>query len=72
MAEIIGHGQAFDPPAVGQAIAHEIHAPHLIDALGDLQRHPFVDRPLGLFTSAYRQLGHAVQPIHALVIGKAD
>jgi hypothetical protein len=39
VAEVIGHGQTLDAPAVGQAVADEVHAPDLIDRLGDLQRH---------------------------------
>ena len=31
MAEVVSHRQALDPPAVGQAVAHKIHAPHLVD-----------------------------------------
>jgi hypothetical protein len=34
MAEVIGYGQAFDAPAIGQAVRDEIHAPHLVDRLG--------------------------------------
>jgi hypothetical protein len=37
VAEVIGHGQALDAPPVGQAVADEVHAPHLVDALGDVQ-----------------------------------
>ena len=36
VAEVIGHGQALDAPATGQAVADEVHAPHLVDALGDV------------------------------------
>ena len=68
VAEIVGHGQALEAPAVGQAVAHEVHAPHLIDALGDLQRHAFVHRALRLLALAHCQFGSAVEPVHALVI----
>lgn len=37
--ETYGHRQAFNAPTVGQAVTDEIHAPHLIDTLGQLQRH---------------------------------
>ena len=68
VAEIVRHGQALDAPAVGQAVAHEIHAPHLIDALRDLQRHALAYRPFGLLAFPHGQVSGAVQPIHALVI----
>ena len=31
MAEVVGHGQQFDAPAVDQAGADKVHAPRLID-----------------------------------------
>jgi hypothetical protein len=39
MAEVVRDRQAFDAPPVSQAIADEVHAPHLIDLLRDLERH---------------------------------
>src|SRR5450759_3296679 len=68
VAEIIGHGQALDAPAIGHAVTHEIHAPHLINALRDLERDALAGWPLGLLTHPHRQVGGTVDPIHALVI----
>jgi hypothetical protein len=48
MAEVIGHCQALDAPPAGQAVADEVHAPDLIDAVGQLQWHALRSRPLGL------------------------
>jgi hypothetical protein len=31
MTEIVSHRQAFDAPAIAQAVTHKIHAPQLID-----------------------------------------
>jgi hypothetical protein len=57
MAEVVGHRQALDAPAVGQAVADEVHAPYLIDRFGDLQRHALAGRALRLLAFAHRQLG---------------
>ena len=60
----VRHGQALDAPAVGQAVADEIHAPHLIDLLRHLERHALTGRPFGLLALPHRQLGDAVnQPL---------
>ncbi len=68
MAEIIGHGQALDAPPVGQAVADEVHAPHLVDLPCDVEGCALHHRPLGLLALAHRQLGDAVEPVHAFVI----
>lgn len=36
VAKIVCHGQTLDAPAIGQAVADKIHAPHLIDVLCEL------------------------------------
>lgn len=68
MAEVIGHRQALEAPTVGQAVADEVHAPHLIDAISKLQRHAFRCGTLDLLAPAHGQVGLAVQPVHALVV----
>jgi hypothetical protein len=68
MADIVSDGQAFEAPAIGQTVANEIHAPHLIDGLGQLQRHTLAGRPLGFLPLLYRQLGLAVEPVDPFVI----
>lgn len=68
VAKIVGHGQALDAPAIGQAVADKIHAPHLIDVVRDLQRHAIAHRPFDLLALPDGQLGGAVEPIHALVV----
>lgn len=68
VAEVVGHGQALDAPPVGQAVADEVHAPHLVDALGDVQGRALHHRALGLLALANRQIGRAVEPVHPLVI----
>lgn len=39
VAEVIGDGETLDSMPVGQAVAHEIHAPYLVDGAGQLQWH---------------------------------
>jgi hypothetical protein len=68
VAEVVGHRQKFDASSIGQAVADEVHAPHLVDALGQLQRHPLRGGPLGLLALAHGQVGFAVQAIHAFVV----
>ena len=68
MAEVVGHGQAFDAPATGQAVRDEIHAPHLVDRLGQLQRHPLAGWALGLLAPAHRQVGILVEPVDTFVV----
>src|SRR5574343_72899 len=68
MADAVGHGQALDAPPVGQTVADKVHAPHLVDALGDVERRALHHRPLGLLALAHRQVGRAVEPIHPLVV----
>ena len=68
MAEVIGHRQTLEAPAIDQAVADEIHAPHFIHGPGDLQRYPLGCRSLGLAAFLHRQLGGAVEPVDALVI----
>ena len=56
MAEVVRHGQAFVAPAGGQAVAHEVHAPQLVDVLGKLQRHALRCRPPDLLAPAHGQV----------------
>lgn len=56
VAEVIGHRQTFDAPAVGQAVTDEVHAPHLVDALGQLQRHAFRGGTPDLLAPAHGQV----------------
>jgi hypothetical protein len=72
VAEVIGHGQALQAPAVGQAVADEIHAPHLVDLGGNVQRHALGWRPASLLALAHGQVGIAVQPVHPLVIDPGE
>jgi hypothetical protein len=68
MAEVVGHRQALDSPAGTQAVADEIHTPHLIDAAGQLQRHALGRRALDLLALAHGQVGRAVQAVDLLVV----
>ncbi len=68
MAEVVGHGQALQPSAVGQTVADKIHAPHLVDRFGQLQRHALGRRAPDLLALAHSQVGLAVQPIHPLMV----
>jgi len=68
MTEVIGHRQALDAPTGTQAIADEIHTPHLIDRAGQLQRHALGRRTLDLLALAHGQVGRAVQPVDLLVV----
>lgn len=68
MREIVVYGQAFDAPAVGQAVKHEVHAPHLIDAAGHRERHALTGCSPHLLMLTNRQLRLAVQPINTLVV----
>ena len=68
VAEVVGHGQALQSPSVGQAVADEIHAPHLIDRPGQLQRHALAGGPANLLAFAHGQVGDAVQAVDALVV----
>ncbi len=65
--EIIDHRQAFDPSPCGQTVAHEIHAPGLIDRLGRYQRYP-LSEATRLGFAPYGQSGNAVEPVDAFVI----
>ena len=68
VAEVVGHGQTLQAPAVGQAVADEVHAPHFVDPGGDVQRRALGRRPAHLLAPAHGQVGIAVQPVHPLVI----
>ena len=68
VAEVVGDRQALDAPPCAQAVADEVHAPHLVDCAGKLQRHALIGRPLGLLALAHRQVGGAVEPVHLLVV----
>ena len=72
MTEVVGHGQAFGPPAVGQTVADEVHAPHLVEAVRGLQRRALVDHSNGLLALAHRQSRGAVQPIDPLVVDAGE
>jgi hypothetical protein len=39
VAEVIGHRQALDASAIGQAVRYKIHASHIVDLLRQLQGH---------------------------------
>ena len=68
VAEVVGHGQALDAPPAGQAVADEVHAPHLVDRLTLVQRHAFELQALLAAALAHRQIGQLVEPVHALVV----
>ena len=55
MAEIVGHREVLQAPPAREAVAHEIHAPHLVDRACQLQRHTLIDRPLALLAPAHSQ-----------------
>ncbi len=42
VAEVIGHREVLQTPAAREAVAHKIHAPHLVDRACQLQRHTLV------------------------------
>jgi hypothetical protein len=68
VAEVVGHGQALQPPAIGQAVADEIHAPDLVDGAGHLQRHALGRRAAHLLALAHGQVRSAVQAPDTLVV----
>lgn len=68
VAEVVSHRQALDMPAIGQAVAYKVHAPHFIDTLSQLQRHALIDWPLGFLASSHGQIGDAVEPIDTFVV----
>jgi len=68
MAEVIGYGQTLQPPAIGQAVAHKVHAPHLVDSLCQVQGRPLRRWPADLLALAHGQIRITVQAIHPLVI----
>ncbi len=68
MAEVIGYGEVLQTPPAREAVAHEIHAPDLVERARQLQRHPLVDRALALLASAHSQVGLSVEAVHALVV----
>jgi hypothetical protein len=72
VAEVICHRQALEPPTIGQAVADEVHAPHLIDRARQLQRHPLTRRALGLPALAHRQVRRAVKPVDPLVVDAGE
>jgi len=53
---VIGHRQALHALPVGQAVAHKIHTPHLVDCSRQLQRHALRDRPFHLLAPAHCQV----------------
>ncbi len=64
--------QAFQAPAVGQAVGNEVHAPHLVDAGRHFQGHALVGYSALFLALAHRQLCLAVEPIHPLVIHRGE
>jgi hypothetical protein len=68
VAEVISHRQAFDAPPGTQAVADKVHAPHLIDRRGQLQRDSLADGAFDLLSLAHRQIGGAVKAVDALVV----
>jgi hypothetical protein len=51
-----------------QAVADEVHAPGLVHRARRHERDAFVVRTATLATLAHRQIGLAIQPVHALVV----
>lgn len=68
VVEVVGHGQEFDGPLIGQAVADKVHAPDFVDALGHLQRHALRRRPPDFLAPAHGQVSFGVKAIHALVV----
>ena len=68
VAEVIGHSQALDAPAIGQAVRDEIHAPNIVDLLRQLQGHTFTRWALYLLAPAHGQIGIFVQAVDPLVV----
>jgi len=68
VGEVIGHREVLQAPPAREAVAHEIHAPDLVDRACQLQRHPLVDGALALLAPTHGQVGLAVEAVHAFVI----
>jgi len=68
VAIVVGHGQALQAPAIGQAVADEVHAPYLVYGASQLQRHALGRRAARLLALAHRQVRRGVQAPHALVV----
>ncbi len=67
--EVIGDGQAFDSPAIGQCVADEVQAPGLVGTRGGNQRCALAAVLPGLVALAHRQALLAVEAVHLLVVG---
>lgn len=70
--EAIGDGQAFNSPAIGQCVAHEVQAPGLVGPHGGNQQCPLAAVVSGLVAPAYRQALLAVEAIHLIVVGTGN
>ena len=68
VAKVIGHRQALDAPAIGQAVRYKIHTPHIVDLLRQLQGHPLAWWALDLLAPAHGQIGIFVQAVDPLVV----
>ena len=68
VAEVIGHRQALDTPAIGQAVRYKIHTPHIVDLLRQLQGHPLAWWAFDLLAPAHGQIGIFVQAVDPLVV----
>jgi hypothetical protein len=68
VAEVIGHRQVFEPASIAQAVGYEIHTPHLIDRLGQLQWHSLVEGPFTLLAFTHSQIDFSVKAVHQRVI----
>jgi hypothetical protein len=66
--EVVRDGQALEPARIGQAIAHEVHAPDVVDALGDGKRLAFAARTLGFPALSDHEARLGVEPIDLLVV----
>ena len=67
MAEIVGRAEELQIPAIGEAAASEIHAPHLVDAGRQGQRRAFGRLHKHLPAFACHKVCVVLQPVSALV-----
>jgi len=69
MGEVIGNGQAFEAPTIGQGVADKVQSPCLIDSRCGHQKHSLAAVLLALVALASGQALLAVLTKHLLVIG---
>src|SRR5215471_16025066 len=65
---LIDYRENAEPPAVGELITHQIHAPALVGPYRLRQGNPAVRGPFGTLASSHLQTFLAIQPINALGI----